>query len=273
MLVQNKLFRLVAISTCLFIAGVASCQAEEAKKNQTATPGMQNKTPAMQKAMDPNVWSNMMAMMVDPEKAMSLESCAQCHEGEDLARYQKDFGPMMEAMKPMMSMMNPHMMSSMMNPMMGMMNPMMGMMNPMMGMMNPMMGMMNPMMGMMNPMMGMMNPMMGMMNPMMGMMGPMMNPMGMMGPMMNPMGMMGPMSGGMGGMMNPMSMMYPMMGMMGPMSGGMGGMGGVHGGNPMGQMPGGQMMDPKQYEQWFSQWTETMKNFTPQAQSQAKQKK
>ena len=148
MLVQNKLFRLVAISTCLFIAGVASCQAEEAKKNQTATPGMQNMTPAMQKAMDPNVWSNMMAMMVDPEKAMSLESCAQCHEGEDLARYQKDFGPMMEAMKPMMSMMNPHMMSSMMNPMMGMMNPMMGMMNPMMGMMNPMMGMM----GMMNPM-------------------------------------------------------------------------------------------------------------------------
>ena len=112
----------------------------------------------------------------------------------------------------------------------------------------------------------------------------MMNPMGMMGPMsggmggmMNPMGMMGPMSGGMGGMMNPMSMMYPVMGMMGPMmgpmSGGMGGMGGVHGGNPMGQMPGGQMMDPKQYEQWFSQWTETMKNFTPQAQSQAKQKK
>ena len=137
MLVQNKLFRLVAISTCLFIAGVASCQAEEAKKNQTATPGMQNMTPAMQKAMDPNVWSNMMAIMVDPEKAMSLESCAQCHEGEDLARYQKDFGPMMEAMKPMMSMMNPHMMSSMMNPMMGMMNPMMGMMNPMMGMMNP----------------------------------------------------------------------------------------------------------------------------------------
>ena len=106
------------------------------------------------------------------------------------------------------------------------------MMAPMMGMMNPnmYMNMMNPMMGMMNPSM-MMNPMMGMnmMYPMMGMMGPMMNPMGAMG---------------MPGM--------PSMGM--------------HGGNPMSQMPGGQMMDPKQYEQWFSQWTEMMKNMTPQTQ-------
>ncbi len=134
-------------------------------------------------------------------------------------------------------------------------------MNAMMGMMNPAMymNMMNPMMGMMNPAMGMnmMNPMMGMMNPMMGM--------NMMGPMM---GMGAPM---MGSMMNPMmgmNMMYPMMGMMGPMSGmmnpmsGMGmmpNMGSTNNSNPMGQM-----MDPKQYEQWFSQWTEMMKNMTPQ---------
>ncbi len=74
-------------------------------------------------------------------------------------------------------------------------------------------------------------------------------------------------------MMNPMAymnMMYPMMGMMGPMMSPMGGMGmpgmGMYGGNPMSQMPGGQMMDPKQYEQWFSQWSEMMKNFTPQPQ-------
>ena len=124
-----------------------------------------------------------------------------------------------------------------MNAMMGMMNPAMymNMMNPMMA---PAMGMMNPMMGMnmMYPMMGMMNPSM-MMNPMMGM--------NMMYPMM--------------GMMNPSMMMNPM----GTM--GMPGMG-MHGGNPMGQMPGGQMMDPKQYEQWFSQWTEMMKNMTPQTQ-------
>jgi hypothetical protein len=129
--------------------------------------------------------------------------------------------------------------SSDMNPMMGIMNPHMmnSMMNPMayMNMMNPMMGMMNPMMGMMNPMMGMMNPMMGMMNPMMG-----------------------------------MNMMYPMMGMMGPMMGPMSGGMGVGGANSMGQIPGGQMMDPKQYEQWFNQWTEMMKNFTPQNQPQAK---
>ena len=131
-------------------------------------------------------------------------------------------------------------------------------------MMNPMMNMMNPAMymTMMNPMMGsMMNPMAGMMNPMMGM--------NMMNPMM--MGMGAPM---MGSMMNPMmgmNMMYPMMGMMGPMMNPMMG---------MNMMPNtgttssynnsmGQMMDPKQYEQWFSQWTEMMKNFSPQPQPQA----
>jgi hypothetical protein len=81
--------------------------------------------------------------------------------------------------------------------------------------------------------------------------------------MMNPMGMMGGM-GGMGGMSN------PMMGMMNPM-GMMGGMGAHGGGNPMGQMPGGQMMDPKQYEQRFNQWTEMMKNFAPQTQPQQQQ--
>ena len=132
-------------------------------------------------------------------------------------------------------------MNAMMAPMMGMMNP-----NMYMNMMNPMM---TPAMGMMNPSM-MMNPMMGMnmMYPMMGMMNPSM--------MMNPM---------MG-----MNMMYPMMGMMGPMMNPMGVMGmpgmGMHGGNPMSQMPGGQMMDPKQYEDWFKQWTEMMKNMPPQTQ-------
>ena len=173
---------------------------------------------------------------------IAITSClfvvgASCTQAEDEKKNQTispnmaGHGNPMTMMNPMMGMMDPHTMTSMMNPMMGMMNPMMmgG------GMMNPMMGMMNPMMmggGMMNPMMGMMNPMMGMnmMYPMMGMMGPMM----------------GPMSGGMG-----------MPGMT------------AHGGNPMAQMPGGQMMDPKQYEQWFSQWTEMMKNFAPQTSPQA----
>ena len=225
---RSKIIQFMAITICMFIATAVTLQAEENKTNSTSMDGM---TDSMQKSMSPEVWNSMMAMMMNPEKMMSMESCVQCHDGEDVARYQKDFGPMMEMMKPMAQMMSPHMMNSMMNPMMGMINPMMGMMNPAMymNMMNPMMGMMNPMMGMMNPSM-MMNPMMGMnmMYPMMGMMGPMMNPMGGMG-------------------------MMP-------------GMGGAHGSNPMGQMPGGQMMDPKQYEQWFSQWTEMMNNMTPQTQ-------
>ena len=59
-------------------------------------------------------------------------------------------------------------------------------------------------------------------------------------------------------MMNPMmdmsgAMMSPMMGMVNPMMGPMM--------NPAG------MMDPKQYEQWFNQWTESMKNMAPQPQA------
>ena len=104
-------------------------------------------------------------------------------------------------------------------------------------------------------MMNMMDPnmYMNMMNPAMymNMMGPMMNPamyMNMMGPMM---GMMNPMMG----MMNPMmGMMNPMMGMMNPAA-----MTGGYNTNSMGQM-----MDPKQYENWFNQWNEMMKGSTAQ---------
>ena len=118
--------------------------------------------------------------------------------------------------------------------------------------MNAMMGMMDPAMymNMMNPMMSMMNPAMysNMMYPMMGMGAPMM------GSMMNPM---------MG-----MNMMNPMMGMMGPMSGM--GMPGMPPSNVQGNNPMGQIMDPKQYEQWFNQWTEMMKNFSPQSDTKSK---
>ncbi len=213
MFLLNKITRLTVIITLLSAIGIVGIQAEEAK--QQATPqSLEAITPAMQKSMDPNVWSQLMAMMMDPQKSSAIATCALCHKGEDVARYQKDFGLMMDSMwQPYKAMMNPHMMSSFMNP-------------------NAYMGMMNPAMYM-----NMMYPMMGMMGPAMGMGAPMMNP------------------------AMYMNMMYPMMGMMGPA------MGGMYGGNPMmppgGQMPGGQMMDPKQYEQWFSQM---MKNFVPQAQ-------
>ena len=191
MFTPQKLIQLLVIVTCLFFVGVAGIQAEEhagteAEANSnTYSTNWGQMSPAMKKSMDPNVMNNMMAMMMNPEKMMSMESCVQCHEGEDIARYQKEYGPMMEAMKPMMSMMNP---------MMGMMSPMM---NPMMGMMNPMMGMMSPMM---NPMMGMGGSMMG---PMAGMSAPMM------GAMMNPMGMMGSYGGNPMGQMPGGQMMDP----------------------------------------------------------------
>ena len=150
---------------------------------------------AMTQSMNPEVWTKMMAIMMDPSQSSAMESCALCHEGDDLARYAEQYGPMMDSMFGMYKSMSPHQAMQYMNPMMGMMNPMMGMMNPMMYM------------NMMYPMMGMMGPMMGMMNPMM--MGGMMNPMTMMNPMMmNPMMMGGSMGGynsanPMGSMMDP----------------------------------------------------------------------
>ena len=204
------LLRNFLVAMLVAIVGFSAASAEDAKPAMS----MEGMSYPMQKSMDPNVWMQMMTMMMDPSKMTSMENCALCHEGDDLARYAKDFGPMMESMQSMTKSFAPHQMVSQMNPMM----------NSMGGMMNPMMGMMNPAMYM-----NMMYPMMGMMGPMMGMMGPMMNPMSMMGPMMNPMGMMG----GMGGMnmMNPMGMM-----------------GGATNANPMGQM-----MNPEQYTNWFNQ--------------------
>lgn len=154
----------------------ASASAEE-RGSASAMEGMSY---AMQKSMDPGVWTKMMAMVMDPSKSGPMESCALCHESEDLARYSEQFGPMMDSMHGVYKSMGLHQAMQYMNPMMVMMNPnMMGAMNPMMYM--------------------------NMMYPMMGMMGPMMNPMSMMGPMVNPMMMGG--TGSAGG--NPMNMMNP----------------------------------------------------------------
>ena len=212
MLLLKKYTRSIVIATILSAVGIVGIQAEEAKQ-QIPPQTWDAVTPAMQKSMDPNVWSQFMAMMMNPQKSSAVATCALCHQGDDIARYQKDFGMLMDSMwEPYKAVMNPHMMLSFTNP-------------------NAYMGMMNPAMYM-----NMMYPMMGMMGPMMGMGAPMMNP------------------------AMYMNMMYPMMGMMGPA------MGGMYGGNPMAQVPGAQMMDPKQYEQWFGQWNEMMKNFMPQAQ-------
>jgi cytochrome c553 len=233
MYLKQKFLFISTILSTIFLTNVAFAE------NKTMPHPGGYTSHAMQKSMDPQAWSKMMAMMMDPSNySSSMESCAECHEAEDVARYQQQFGPMMDAMFNMYKSMSPEQMMAMMGPMMGMMNPMMmSMMGPMMGMMNPMMmgSMMGPMMGMMNPMsmmggMGGMNPMMGMMNPM-----NMMNPMGMMGGM-------NPMTQGTNGTAasNPMNM--------------------------MGSMNG--MMDPKQYEQWFEQMTKMMNDFSPKPETQ-----
>ena len=239
------------------ITSLASA-AESTPENTGTTPGHKDLSYAMQKTMDPNVWMKLMNSMMSGELQgqPAIASCVECHTNEDIARYQKDFGPAMHSMNPMRQMASPQGFSGAAGSMMGMMNPMTGMITPMMGMMNPMTGMMTPMMGMMNPMTGMMMaPMTGMMPGMGGMtnpMGMMMNPMtGMMTPMMGMQGMPGmgmmPQMPGMQGM-PPMGMMPQMPGMTNP--------GAVP---PIGGMSGPQaIMDPKQYEKFYQQWQEMM---------------
>ena len=296
--------RRTALGVALAAATVGGVAAQDKAPAPAAGGGYMagDLSSAMQKSMDPAVWTRLMGMMANPQSASPIASCAECHTPEQVAQYQKDFGPALNAMwDPVKQAMNPATWGALMQPATAMMNPM-AMMGPMMNPMTMMGPMMNPMamMGpMMNPM-GMMNPM-TMMNPAM-----MMNPMAMMNPamMMNPMAMMGPMMAmpGMGGMMPGMGGMMPGMGGMMPGMPGMPGMGGMMPGMPgmpgmggmmpgmpgmggmmpgmpampgmpmmpgMGAAPHGQgggmpaPMDPKQYEQWFQQWTEAMKNFAP----------
>lgn len=76
-------------------------------------------TYAMRKSMDPKTWMQMMTTMMNPHGTSTEAMCASCHEGEDLARYQNQFGPMMQpSWNQYKAMMDPHAMGAMMNPMM-----------------------------------------------------------------------------------------------------------------------------------------------------------
>ncbi len=233
--------RFSTILIALLFSGISTLTAAAETTSPEGAQGHEDLSYATQKSMDPKVWMKLMNSMMSGELQgqPAIASCVECHTNEDIARYQKDFGGMMQMMNPMLQMANPQMYGAMpgmmMNPMMGMM------MNPMTGMM------MNPMTGMM------MNPMTGMMMP--GMMPgiPGMPPMGMM-PGMPPAGMMPgmPPAGMMPGM-PPTGMMpsFPMM----PHPGGS-----IAPGTKPGQPP---IMEPKQYEQFYKQWQDMMSKMMP----------
>ena len=120
---KHALLYSIILSSILYFVGFSTLHAAEENKSAFNMEGM---THEMQKSMDPNTWMQMMQMMMDPN-ATPIQNCALCHEGEDLARYQKDFGPMMDAATSMYKAAGPHQAAQYMNPMAGMMG---GMMNP-----------------------------------------------------------------------------------------------------------------------------------------------
>lgn len=55
-------------------------------------------THPMKSMMNPNTWMQMMSNMMNPQnKSATQAMCAGCHQSEDLQRYQKQCGTMLEA--------------------------------------------------------------------------------------------------------------------------------------------------------------------------------
>ena len=96
----NKFISIFIILIVLLTASFIPLQANEKDEwTTTSLPfGVSGFTPAMQKIMQPNTWFLMMSNMMNPQQTTAIGICASCHEGQDIARFQQSFGPMMNAM-------------------------------------------------------------------------------------------------------------------------------------------------------------------------------
>lgn len=95
----------------LLVAAFATASLIATAADGPTLPGM---PPTMTQAMNPLMGDmmNPMGMMANP-----MATCASCHTAEEVARYQKTFGPMMAMMNPV-NWMNPGGYMNMMAPMM-----------------------------------------------------------------------------------------------------------------------------------------------------------
>lgn len=83
----------------LTFAGLAPAQQESA----AASPAEDPVAYSIAKMMDPNTYTTMMTMAMDPRIWMNpMSSCVACHNNEDVARYQQVFGPFTSMMNPAM---------------------------------------------------------------------------------------------------------------------------------------------------------------------------
>jgi len=101
MLFTSKIFiSIFIILIALLVAGFIPLQANEEEESTIAPMPFEGLgfTPAMQKAMQPATWFQMMSNMMNPQEASPIGMCSTCHEGQDIARFQQTFGPMMNAM-------------------------------------------------------------------------------------------------------------------------------------------------------------------------------
>ena len=110
---KNKITKILLAGLLIALPSLAEAQESTAANAEKDKPEMSY---AMKKSMDPNVWMKLMNGMMSGQLQgqPAIAACVDCHTNEDIARYQKDMGPMMHSMSPMRSMMNPQ---TMMNPM------------------------------------------------------------------------------------------------------------------------------------------------------------
>ncbi len=83
--------------SALTFTGLAPAQQEGAASTQDPLAY------SMARMMDPNTYTMMMTMAMDPRIWMNpMSSCVACHLNEDVARYQQVFGPFTSMMNPAM---------------------------------------------------------------------------------------------------------------------------------------------------------------------------
>ena len=56
-------------------------------------------TYSMRKSMDPTTWAQMFSMMMNSQHTSPVNACALCHHEEDHARYQNNFGEILDILR------------------------------------------------------------------------------------------------------------------------------------------------------------------------------
>ncbi len=102
-LLDSKPERRKSAAAVLLVAALAFTGLAPAQQEAASSQPQDAVAYSIAKMMDPNTYTLMMTMAMDPRIWMNpMSSCAACHNNEDVARYQQVFGPFTSMMNPAM---------------------------------------------------------------------------------------------------------------------------------------------------------------------------